>query len=50
MNIDFLRRAGCPTLELFFAGWGMDSRPLPGLRIPRIQRTAILPCVMTILT
>lgn len=27
MNIDFLRRAGCPTLELFFAGWGMDSRP-----------------------
>ncbi len=26
MNIDFLRRAGCPTLELFFAGWGMDSR------------------------
>lgn len=27
MNIDFLRRVGCPTLELFFAGWGMDSRP-----------------------
>ena len=27
MNIDFLRRAQCPTLELFFAGWGMDSRP-----------------------
>lgn len=27
MNIDFLRRAGCPTLELFFAGWSMDSRP-----------------------
>ena len=26
MNIDFLRRACCPTLELFFAGWGMDSR------------------------
>ena len=27
MNIDFLRRSGSPTLELFFAGWGMDSRP-----------------------
>ena len=27
MNIDFLRRAQCPTLELFFAGWGMDSHP-----------------------
>lgn len=27
MNIDFLRRCGSPTLELFFAGWGMDSRP-----------------------
>ena len=27
MNIDFLRCSGCPTLELFFAGWGMDSRP-----------------------
>lgn len=27
MNIDFLRRNGSPTLELFFAGWGMDSRP-----------------------
>lgn len=27
MNIDFLRRAQCPALELFFAGWGMDSRP-----------------------
>ena len=27
MNIDFLRLASCPTLELFFAGWGMDSRP-----------------------
>ena len=26
MNIDFLRRCGSPTLELFFAGWGMDSR------------------------
>ena len=27
MNIDFLRCSGSPTLELFFAGWGMDSRP-----------------------
>ena len=27
MKIDFLRRCGSPTLELFFAGWGMDSRP-----------------------
>ena len=27
MNIDFLRRKDSPTLELFFAGWGMDSRP-----------------------
>ena len=27
MNIDFLRRSGSPALELFFAGWGMDSRP-----------------------
>ena len=27
MNIDFLRHSGSPTLELFFAGWGMDSRP-----------------------
>ena len=27
MKIDFLRRSGSPTLELFFAGWGMDSRP-----------------------
>ena len=27
MNIDFLRRTQCPALELFFAGWGMDSRP-----------------------
>ena len=27
MNIDFLRRSQCATLELFFAGWGMDSRP-----------------------
>lgn len=27
MNIDFLRRCGTATLELFFAGWGMDSRP-----------------------
>ena len=27
MKIDFLRSCGSPTLELFFAGWGMDSRP-----------------------
>ena len=27
MKIDFLRRSGSPALELFFAGWGMDSRP-----------------------
>lgn len=27
MNIDFLRRSGSSVLELFFAGWGMDSRP-----------------------
>lgn len=25
MKIDLLRRSGNPTLELFFAGWGMDS-------------------------
>lgn len=27
MNIEFLRRGRSATLELFFAGWGMDSRP-----------------------
>lgn len=49
MNIDFLRRAQCPTLELFLPGGVWTAAPLYGLRIRRIRRTAILPCATTIL-